>query len=117
MKGDKSDLTTLLRETIDDERLYRQQFSASAVPGKHERDADALKAALEDEAEKIERTVGCVTAVVDYERGRMGPTDYRDIVLLALVPRHTDVDYFERVCEEAAYRAREAAYQHGDDDD
>jgi len=104
-------LPTLLRDAIDDERLYQARFRASDMGGTIEPPADVLQAHVEDEAERIERTVGCVTAVVQDERDKTMPSDYYTIILYAILPRHIDTGLFDRLISESRHRAMEAAHE------
>jgi hypothetical protein len=104
-------ITELIAESIDDERLYHAQFSVDNAPGGLDPSADTLEAELRTEAERLEQTVGCVTTVVRTERGRVGPKDYYNLTLFAILPRHTDTELFDRVVDEARYRALDRAHE------
>jgi hypothetical protein len=103
-------LRELIADAIDDERIYRANVGADSTVGGLEPSADVLEDELRTAAERLERTVGCVTTVVRTERGRVGPADYYNITLFAILPRHTDKDLFDRVAEDARIRALERAH-------
>lgn len=108
MTGDP--LSELIADAIDDERIYRASFGTDSTIGGLDPSADVLEDELRTAAERLERTVGCVTTVVRTERGRVGPADYYDITLFAILQRHTDKDLFDRAAEDARIRALERAH-------
>jgi hypothetical protein len=103
MRGDPDALRTLLRDAIGDERLYQARFSTPMMGDPtNVSDPDVLYEAVRDEAERIEQTVGCVTAVVQRDDGF--PHVEPEVILFAMLPRHTDRDLFHRVIDEAQHR-------------
>ena len=106
--SDKPDaLLELLRESMLDDRMYRVRFRGDALGGKCRPDVDGLEREVKQQAESIEKTIGCVTTVVRVPVDAFGPSEYEDIILFVLAPAHVDTDLMERVVEEARYRAME----------
>jgi hypothetical protein len=95
-------LPELFKEAVDDDRVYHSRFRATTSA--FEPSADEIEKELEKEAKRIEETAGCVTTVVRVQRGAVGMRDESDVVLYALLPRHTDKELFERVVEESRHR-------------
>jgi hypothetical protein len=98
-------LLELLREAMTDDRMYRVRFRGDALGGKCRPNIDALETEVKKQAENIEKTVGCVTVVVRVPVDAFGPSEYEDVILFVLVPRHVDHDLITRVTEEARHRA------------
>jgi hypothetical protein len=96
----------LIDEAIDDDRVYQYTFRAGE--GTMEPEAGVLYEALQEEAERIEQSVGCVTAVERDESEAFGPTSVVKIIVWAILPRHVDPRLFERVFDEARHRALNA---------
>ena len=94
----------IIRETMDDERFYQARFRGNSISGEYEPNTDELYEATKREAEEIEKTVGCVTTVIREDTTMMGLTDYEDIILYAILPRHIDVELFHQVIEQSRYR-------------
>ena len=101
------DLSSLVEDAVDDDRLY---FARFRTPGMNDTERDGLEKAVAREAEKIEQTVGCVTFVDRMDVGRIGPNEPVDIVLYAILPRHTDKELFDCVIAEARHRALERTH-------
>lgn len=105
MRRDPNGLAELLDDAIDDERLYHARFSAPTMGDpSNVSDPDVLYETVVDEAERIEQTVGCVTAVVRRDDGFPSGPAAGDVILFAMLPRHTDRDLFTRVVDEAQHR-------------
>jgi len=114
MKHDRSGLAELLDGAIDDERLYQARFSTPMMGDpSNVSDPDVLYESVRDEAERIEETVGCVTAVVRRDDGF--PHANPEVMLFAMLPRHTDRDLFSRVIDEAQHRIMTSQIQEGED--
>jgi hypothetical protein len=114
MRHDRSGLAELLDGAIDDERLYQARFTTPMMGDpSNVTDSDVLYDAVRDEAKRIEKTVGCVTAVVQRDDGF--PHTTAEVLLFALLPRHTDRDLFSRVIDEAQHRIMTSQIQEGED--
>jgi hypothetical protein len=96
---------------MDDERLHHMQFRATTVSGGMEPAANDLQPLIEQEAERIERTVGCVTTVNRQDNHNFEPSDIVVITLVAILPRHVDMELFSRAAEAARYRIMTAAHE------
>lgn len=99
------DIVEVFREALGEERLYFANFRAMHLPPEPEPNPDELLEVVEHEAKQIEKTVGCVTAVTKETAPGFGSKSYDDIKLYAILPRHVDIELFERVIEDARHRA------------
>lgn len=100
----KNDFGKLLRESIDDERMFRVDFPTQQIGTLAEPRSEILKELLEDEAERLEQTVDCVATVVSDDRNKISPLHYEQVCLFILLPRHADTQLVNRVLEEIRHR-------------
>lgn len=108
-------IRTVFRRLMDDERLYMARFDAPFpveddmdIPPEKRPDERLLEL-VEDEAERIEGTVDCVTAVEPVEK--LGPYEHQRVHLYALMSRDADRDLVERVIETSRQRVMEALHE------
>jgi len=94
----------LIQESIDDDRMYHMKFPTQQIGTLAEPPTDMMVELLEDEAERLEQTVDCVTTVVSEDRARVGPQDYEQVVLFVLLSQHADVELVHRLLEEVRHR-------------
>jgi len=99
-----SNLQKLIRDSIDDDRMYHMHFPTQPVGTLAEPPTDVMKELLETEVEKLEQTVGCVATVITDDRHKLGPTDHERVILFVLLPRHADADLVARLLEEIRHR-------------
>lgn len=92
----------MLREVVDDDRIYYIRFRTTGM-GPDE--TDRLEEHVTEEAKRIEETVGCVTFVDRTKVSRLGPTEPEDVMLFGILPRRVDLDLFACIVEEAHRRA------------
>jgi hypothetical protein len=104
MNDNKRGFEAILTDAIDEERIYHARFRGDTLGGKHDPDPDDLEERLTQAARDIEQTVGCVAIVTREEADMFGISEYEDVFLWVLVPRHVDKELVHRVIEEARHR-------------